>query len=162
QCGDQPGHLAPRQRAQPDLLHLHRATHLGQPPGHVPGQRCLIPAAGHHHTHRTAAAAADYKRQAIQRRTVRPVHILNHHPHPTPPARGAPRAPTGPPPAKNSRPRPPPSPPLPPGSGPPLGARPGTSRATSSRTYSGTAPSAAATSSPSPTRASSPSTPATG
>ncbi len=77
QRGHLPGQLRPGQRAQPDLLHPGRAAHLHQPVRHV-RCRCLIAAARGHHGHRVAVPGARQEGQEIQRRAVRPVHILDH------------------------------------------------------------------------------------
>ena len=85
QAGDLFRRLTAGQRSQPDLLHRVPAAHVRQPVGHRAIQRRLIAAAGRHHGHRAAAGNARQIGQAVQRRAVRPVHILDHQTDRSPP-----------------------------------------------------------------------------
>jgi hypothetical protein len=57
---------------------------MRQPARHGRRQRRLITTARHHQRHRTPADRPRQERQAIQRRGIGPMHILDHQPHPRP------------------------------------------------------------------------------
>lgn len=79
QRGDLLRHLTARHRPQPDLLHSAASAHMRQPGSHPRVQRRLIAAARGHYRQRITSARPRQVRQAIQGRTVSPVHVLDHH-----------------------------------------------------------------------------------
>jgi hypothetical protein len=89
QRGDLLRRLAPRQRPQPDLLHPASAAHMRQPARHLRIQRHLIAAARHHHCQRARTTRPRQVGQAIQRRAIGPVHILDHRYKPAGPGHRA-------------------------------------------------------------------------